>query len=85
MNFSAGTDITFSENSGLDGGAIAMIGFSTLRVGNNSQFTFSNNTAEMYGGAIYVWSIDRHDIVSTQSCFIQAQQLNHTHLIVPAC
>ena len=74
VNFSAGTDITFSENSGLDGGAIAMIGFSTLRVGNNSQFTFSNNTAERNGGAIYVWSIDRHDVVSTRSCFIQAQQ-----------
>ena len=74
VDFSAGTDITFSENSGLDGGAIALIGFSALRVGNHSRFTFSNNTAERNGGAIYVWSIDRHDVVSTQSCFIQAQQ-----------
>ena len=74
VDFTAGTDNTFSKNSGLDGGAIALIGFSALRVGKHSRFTFSNNRAERNGGAIYVWSIDRHDYVSTRSCFIQAQQ-----------
>ena len=64
------TDVTFHNNSGFNGGAIALIGFSVLILNDNMHFLLSNNTAVRCGGAIYSHSIDKHDYISSRSCFI---------------
>ena len=71
LKFSQGTSATFADNSGSEGGAMAVIGFSSLHVQENSTFLFKNNTATERGGAIFSYSIDKHDDVSVHSCFIQ--------------
>ena len=46
-------NLTFLNNSGLDGGAVALYGYSTVRLTRYSQIDFINNTASKKGGAIY--------------------------------
>ena len=71
VEFQAKTNALFLNNSGTEGGAIALYGFSSLHIRNNSVFKFINNSALDIGGAIYYHSFDQHDFVSTRSCFIQ--------------
>ena len=71
IDFATETNAIFSNNIGLEGGAITLIGFSSLYVNDRSTFNFVNNTAINRGGAIYSLSIDKHDYVSSRSCFIQ--------------
>ena len=61
---------TFVNNTGLQGGAIALIESATMIVGPNT-YEFHNNTAFYQGGAIYVLLIDNFDITISRSCFIQ--------------
>ena len=63
------TNVTFYNNSGFDGGAIALIGFSVLTLSDNMSLILSNNKAIRCGGAIYSYSIDKHDYVSSRNCF----------------
>ena len=69
-NFSDG-DAIFSSNMGIKGGALALIGLSSLLVGGERNYSFINNTAMDQGGAIYVLMIDRLDYTVSSSCFIQ--------------
>ena len=62
-------NVVFDNNSGFNGGAIALIGFSVLTLSDNMSFNLSNNQAIRCGGAIYSYSIDKHDYVSSQTCF----------------
>ena len=71
LEFSQGINATFVDNSGSEGGAMAMMGFSSVHVQEHSTFLFKNNTATEKGGAIFSFSIDKHDSVSAHSCFIQ--------------
>ncbi len=61
----------FVGNDGFEGGAIAFVGLSALFVMENNSFTFNENTALRRGGAIYEYNIDKHNFVSSRSCFIQ--------------
>ena len=70
LNFVARTDAHFSENSGFNGGAIALIGFSAILVNRDVDVSLINNTASV-GGAIYHTSIDQHDYLFSHNCFIQ--------------
>ena len=69
-NFST-CNATFTNNKGVQGGAIALIGTSSLLIGPGYHYTFINNTAADRGGAIYSYLIDIHDFTSSKSCFIQ--------------
>lgn len=69
--FDQGTNAIFDRNEGLDGGAIALMGFSSIQLGKDSFFHFRENRAVERGGAISVTSIDYHDFLSTRSCFMQ--------------
>ena len=69
-NFSHG-DAVFLSNKGINGGALALIGLSSLLVGRQGTYLFINNTAMDQGGAIYVHMIDRLDYTVSSSCFIQ--------------
>jgi predicted outer membrane repeat protein len=61
---------SFVNNIGLQGGAVALVGSSTLIVGPHD-YVFHNNSAYYQGGAIYVLLIDHFDIEVSQSCFIE--------------
>ena len=68
--FQQESTVIFHNNNGFNGGAISLIGFSVLILNNDVSITLSNNTAARCGGAIYSYSIDKHDYVSSRSCFI---------------
>ena len=70
MKIAPNTGVLFIGNSG-NGGAIALIAFSVIVLGDNSSLFLENNTAVRCGGAIYSYSIDKHDYLSSRSCFIQ--------------
>ena len=61
----------FINNVGVQGGAVALIGLSTMKVGLNLNYSFLNNTAQDRGGAIYAQFIDNHDFTISRSCFMQ--------------
>ena len=63
------TNIVFDNNTGFNGGAIALFGFSVLILSDDMLFNLSNNKAIRCGGAIYSHSNDKHDYVSSRTCF----------------
>lgn len=65
------SDVTFLENRGGYGGAITLIGLSTMRVGIDVSFNFTSNRATVKGGAIYVFSIDKLSSHTFGLCFIE--------------
>ena len=69
--FESGSDTSFTNNSGHNGGAISLMGFAFLEMGNHSSIAFINNTAHFYGGAIFGQSIGEHDLISSRNCFIR--------------
>lgn len=71
IEFSSSSNVTFVSNTGYDGGAIAIMGFSLLKINDNSTFKFINNTSEWRGGAIIYISTSKHDFISSRSCFIR--------------
>ena len=81
-NFSRGSYVEFLNNTGFDGGAITLLGFSSLDIRDDSDFIFINNMAEDKGGAIMSVTINKKDLVATQSCFIHyAEKNNYTQSI----
>ena len=69
------SNANFTNNTGLHGGAVALIGSSTLIIGSNS-YEFINNTAYYQGGAVYAYLIDSTDFITSRSCFIQYRSEN---------
>ena len=65
------SDVTFKYNQGIRGGAIALIGLSSMTVGPKRVYFFKNNTAIYQGGALFALMIDNHDFTLSKSCFIQ--------------
>ena len=70
LNFSEGTNATFVSNKGLYGGAISLIGYSSVKVSGDVKLSMMNNSAT-FGGAIYHESFDKHDYLFSHNCFIQ--------------
>ena len=71
VEFESFSNVNFTNNVGYDGGAIAIMGFSVLKLNDNSSFRFINNTSEWRRGAIIYISTNKHDFISSRSCFIQ--------------
>ena len=65
------TDITFFGNRGNYGGAIALVGLSSIQVGINVSFNFTSNNALNDGGAINDYSIDKISSHQFGLCFIE--------------
>ena len=65
-------DAEFTNNTGVQGGAIALIGTSSIVIGQdyNCTMNFTQNNASDSGGAIYSFLVDEHDITMSQNCFI---------------
>ena len=64
------SELSFINNSGINGGAVALIGTSKIILGQN-RYEFINNTALHRGGAIYVDLIDHTDFTVSGNCFVQ--------------
>ena len=71
INFAVGSNVEFIDNQGFEGGAVNLIGLSTIHIRDNSTFLFFNNTAFMRGGAIMYKSTNKLDFVSSRNCFIR--------------
>ena len=71
VEFSNRSYVQFSNNSGVRGGAVSLIAYSVIYVNDNSAFEFVDNTALSKGGVIYTHSVDKHEYLSSRSCFIQ--------------
>ena len=76
-NFHQGS-ARFENNHGIEGGALALIGVSSIIVGPNNTYEFINNEALHRGGAIFVQMIDNHDFSLSRSCFIQYKEESET-------
>ena len=63
------SQLVFVNNSGDCGGAIHFGGSSKMIVGNNTAFSFTNNTASQ-GGAVCAILEELHGFIYTESCFI---------------
>ena len=61
----------FSNNTGNNGGAIALLGAAFILIGPNTSMTFLSNSATRYGGAIYNRYISVERLLSTAGCFIR--------------
>ena len=65
--FNASSQVTFSNNSGTNGGAVSLMGQSYFLLNGSSNFSFANNRARQLGGGLYFKSSDDN---SRQPCFI---------------
>ncbi len=63
--------ITFFNNTGINGAAIALYGFSYIYLSDNITITFKNNVAKKTGAAIYYHCIDQHDFFVGSYCFLE--------------
>ena len=60
---------SFINNSATEGGAIALLDHSSMRIQNNAEILFQSNYADIVGGAIFVHTIPTFDIVLlSQKC-----------------
>ncbi len=64
-------DATFVNNTGVQGGAISLVGVSSMVIGPGHVYQFLHNKATDRGGAISSYLIDNHDFSGSRSCFIQ--------------
>ena len=71
VTFDQWSNATFANNSGNVGGALALVGMSTMVFKSHSNFLFANNHADYVGGAIYWYSVDQHDYFSSRTCFLK--------------
>lgn len=65
------SNVTFISNTGVKGGAIALIGVSSIIIGPGKYYEYVNNTALQGGGALFVKAIDSHDFTVSKECFIR--------------
>ena len=63
--------INFSENTGHNGGALALLDSAYMVVSSNSNLTFAQNKAQLHGGAIYSSYYNYEESVGYRSCFVQ--------------
>ena len=68
IQFESGSHVSFTNNSGYDGGAVVLFGASVLYVNDNSTIRFVSNKAVRRGGAIMYFSNNEHDFIASKSC-----------------
>ena len=71
VEFLNGSYASFSGNHGEYGGAVSLVGYSSIVVNDHSKFDFLRNIAFTQGGAIHVQCIDEHKYSTDRSCFVQ--------------
>ena len=76
--FSINSLTIFQDNSGLQSGAISLVGDALIRVYPNTNLTFLRNKALHYGGALYVALSTPYDYFLSRGCFIRYYSENVT-------
>ena len=71
LTFSDYVTVLFISNTGSQGGAISLLGMASVIMGANTNITFENNYASLYGGAIFNNYIGKEDLRSSVKCFLQ--------------
>jgi len=71
VEFSRNSSVSFVNNSGFQGGAMAIIGSSTVSFDDDSTFEFVNNMAQDGGGAIFHIMYSKRDIYTSKTCFLK--------------
>ena len=74
--FMEGAQTKFQNNTGEKGGAVALVGYSSLRYMDNTQFLFFDNKATFVGGAIYVLNFNQHVFLTSHTCFLEYAHFN---------
>ena len=72
----ANSTVSFTNNKGRNGGAVALLGAAFIQTSPLSRVEFVNNTAEIEGGAIYAISIGEHDLINSRNCFIRYSDIS---------
>ena len=76
ITFERNSIVWFKKNNGRKGGAIQLVGNSFITVGDEAIIEFSENTAEQKGGAIFVQTVSKHDLITTSpNCFIRYENI----------
>ena len=65
------TQADFTNNTGINGGALSLMGSSVLRIHPGTHLYFTRNTALEQGGAIYYYSTFPSLFLYSYSCFLQ--------------
>lgn len=78
LNFHSDCTAEFVDNSGRNGGAVALMGYSFLQVSSGTSLRFVRNKAEFKGGAIFGQSIGEHDLISSRNCFVRYSDIEVT-------
>ena len=65
------TYLQFVNNTGFQGGAVALHGFSYISVSDNCRVEFINNRATEYGGAIFYYPIEQREFFIGRVCFLR--------------
>ena len=71
VEVSSNANVSFLNNCGFKGGALYMVGFSTLALNDNIKIRFDKNSAVIEGGAIYQETFSTRYYFDSQSCFIK--------------
>ena len=71
VNVTDGSNVMFTDNKGLRGGALSLLASSWMSIGQNTTIMFVRNHADEVGGAINAELTNEHNVVSEWNCFIQ--------------
>ena len=74
--FASNCNASFVNNIAWEGGAIILLGASSIWINPYTMFLFKNNKADLRGGAIYVSQTSRHDLVSDGNCFLRYSDIS---------
>ena len=70
LTFEERSNVVFINNFGSFGGAVYLVGRSSILIKDNSNFSFIKNSALLKGGAITYFSTDGHSFATFRNCFI---------------
>ena len=70
LEFAESTTSVFIENQAVNGAGISLLANAAILLGRNTSYHFENNSATLYGGAIYSSSVGESTATS-QNCFMQ--------------
>ena len=75
VNFTRNSTTYFFRNHGLRGSGVAIYGKGRMVLGSGSNVTFDHNHAFLLGGAIYYRIGGPRNLMTSQSCFIQYEDV----------
>ena len=75
VNFKRNSTTYFSKNHGIKGGGLSIYGKGRMVLGSGSYISFDHNHAFLLGGAIYYCIGGPRNLMTSQGCFIQYEDV----------